>query len=88
MKCLFCNDFFQLCLPKKNLDANLMNCLSGTKHTKCTDDAVNPILQEQASALSTGKRGRPSRVRWNALGEQQGSMVVYCVMTGPIPSQC
>ena len=59
---------------KKNLDANLMNHLARIKHAKCADDVVNPILQERASALSTRKRSRPSRVGWNALDEQQGSL--------------
>ena len=56
MKCTYCSNFFQLCLPKKNLEANLMNHLGGTKHERRLE-----ALSSIRFALSSGKKGRPNR---------------------------
>jgi ribosomal protein S27E len=56
VKCTYCGDFFQLCPPKRNLEANLSNHLCGTKHEKALEDAHN--AKNTRPALTTGKRGR------------------------------
>jgi hypothetical protein len=58
--CRLCGDFFQLCPPKKNLQANLMNHLEGLKHSKLVVDCSNST-RSNSSALSTRRRGRPSK---------------------------
>ena len=58
-KCLICpREILQLCPPKQNLEANLMNHVHGIVHNKALED-----LQQgkDGAAISTGKRGRPSR---------------------------
>ena len=58
-KCLICpREVFQLCPPKRNLEANLMNHVHGVVHNKTLQDLQQ---RKDGVALSTGKRGRPSR---------------------------
>lgn len=58
VKCVICpNEVLQLCPPKRNLEANLMNHVHGVVHCKSVED----FQRKEGSALSTGKRGRPSR---------------------------
>ncbi len=39
-KCIFLGDFFQLCPPKKNLEANLKNYTMGKKHANVMEAIV------------------------------------------------
>ena len=58
-KCLICpREVFQLCPPKRNLEANLMNHVHEVLHNKTLQDLQQ---RKDGVALSTGKRGRPSR---------------------------
>jgi hypothetical protein len=59
VRCTFCNDFFQLCPPKKNMERNLNNHMEGTKHAKVVED----VLSNKGYATSTlliGQKGKPS----------------------------
>ena len=58
VKCAYCGDFFSLCPPQKNLEANLLNHLMGTKHDKAVEDQDGS--RGRAKALRTGKKGRPA----------------------------
>lgn len=67
-KCLICpREVLQLCPPKQNLEANLMNHVHGVVHNKTLED-----LQQckDGATLSTNKRGRPSRT--SASSSQSG----------------
>jgi hypothetical protein len=49
IRCTFCNDFFQLCPPKKNLEGNLKNYMEKTKHAKVIED----VLSKKSYVAST-----------------------------------
>jgi hypothetical protein len=68
VKCNVCRDYFVLCPPRKNLEANLWNHIINLKHVKAVDD-----LREKATlaALLTRQRGRPSRSASTTEGSQQ-----------------
>lgn len=68
VRCSYCREFFQLCPPKMNLESNLMNHLNGLKHTKAKEDAVRS--NGATRALSSGKRGRPTRSSSSAHANQ------------------
>ena len=38
IKCLYCGEYFQLCLLKKNLESNLQNHVNELKYSKAVDD--------------------------------------------------
>ena len=57
--CKLCGDLFQLCPPNKNLLSNLDGHLQGLKHCKIVEDAASGG-KFTATALSTGRRGRPT----------------------------
>lgn len=60
VRCAICpKEIFQLCPPKRNLEANLFNHVQGVVHAKTLED-LN-AKSAQRSPLSTGKRGKPSR---------------------------
>lgn len=60
VRCVVCpKEVFQLCLSERNLEENLLNHLHGVVHAKTLEDLNTKSAQ--GSALSTGKRGRPSR---------------------------
>jgi hypothetical protein len=42
VRCVYCNDVFTLCPPKKNLEVNLMNHIGGRKHEKIVAGADSP----------------------------------------------
>lgn len=58
--CCLCGDFFQLCPPKKNLEANLINHIQGYKHKKAISDS-STFRKSASSAISTRWHGQPSR---------------------------
>lgn len=73
VKCTFCSgSFLQLCPPKKNLEANLVNHVQGSNHAT----AVEKCRSEgsQRSALNSGKRGRPSRSFGNSGNSNESQM--------------
>ncbi len=41
VRCTICNDFFQQCPPKKNLERNLKNHMEETKHAKVIEDVLS-----------------------------------------------
>ena len=57
MKCLYCRDMMVLCPPRKTLEVNIRNQLTGPKHMKVVEVAEQ-LLKEPAR---TGRAGRPSR---------------------------
>lgn len=59
VQCSFCNEFFQLCPPKKNLEASLLGHLHGTKHAAQVEKAK--LIVGKGTPVLRGKRGRPSR---------------------------
>ena len=73
VKCSFCGDIFQLCPPKKNLEANLRNHLNGTKHHKVMEDFEATVMA-QGSALSSGRRGRPAKSSGGSTALNQKSL--------------
>lgn len=68
VRCSYCRDFFQLCPPKMNLESNLMNHLNGPKHAKAKEDFER--TNGQIRAVSSGKRGRPTRSSSSAHANQ------------------
>ena len=58
--CRLYRDFFQLCLPKKNLEANLINHIQGYKHEKAVLDS-STSRKSATSVISMGQRGQPNR---------------------------
>jgi hypothetical protein len=58
--CRLCGDFFQLCPPKKNLQANLLNHLEGLKHLKLVADC-STLTRSSSSTLSAGCRKKPTK---------------------------
>ena len=59
VQCSFRNEFFQLCPPKKNLEANLLGHLHRTKHVEQVEKAK--LTVGKGTPVLQGKRGRPSR---------------------------
>ena len=57
--CKVCSDIFQLCPPKKNLEANLTNYYMNIKHAMKLEE-VEKARHSKGSILSTRQRGRPS----------------------------
>jgi hypothetical protein len=64
-----CGDLFQLYPPKKNLAANLTNHVMGIKHVTKVEEAARPGHLSE-SAISIGRRGRPTTSSRNTLGNQ------------------
>jgi hypothetical protein len=64
-----CGDIFQLCPPKKNLEANLSNHYMSIMHAMKLEE-VEKAKNSKGSALSTGWRGRPSLSSRLMLGNQ------------------
>jgi hypothetical protein len=60
VRCRVCGFMCQLCPPKKTLHMNLMNHVEGFKHTKMLDE-LSSSSKTSGSALSIGRRGRPSK---------------------------
>jgi hypothetical protein len=67
VRCKVCGDLFQLCPPKKNLVANLTNHVMGIKYVTKVEEAARPG-HLSGSAISTGRRGRPTTSSRNTLG--------------------
>ena len=57
VKCPYCRDMMVLCPPRKTLEVNLKNHLTGPKHLKVVEVAEQ-VSKEPAR---TGRAGRPSR---------------------------
>jgi len=55
----FCNDFFQLSPPKKNLERILKKYMERTKHAKAVED-VSSKKGYATLALLTRQKGKPS----------------------------
>lgn len=70
VKCKFCGDFFQLCPPRRNLEANLTNHIMGPKHASAVEAAQN--TRGRSAVLRTGKKGRPATS--SVCLENQGSL--------------
>ena len=56
-KCVLCNDVYNLCLPKKNLEANLRNHVEEIKDVEKLLEFVNV----KKTSILLDKRGRPSK---------------------------
>jgi len=59
IRCTFCNDFFQLCPPKKNLKGNLKNHMEGTIEDALSkkDFTISTLLTRQKGKPSTSNKG-------------------------------
>ena len=67
-----CNEVYSLCLPKKNLEANLRNHVGGTKHTK-----ILQAEQSRRSSVLSGKRGCPSKSTGDTSGSSQKQLHAF-----------
>ena len=66
VKCPYCRDMMVLCPPRKTLEVNLRNHLSGPKHMKVVEVAEQ-LLNEPAR---TGRAGPPKQVQHNKFSLQ------------------
>ena len=71
VRCKVDGEIMMLCPTKCNLRMNLENHLHGLTHTKCCEDMAAPAKSSSKStALSTRKRGRPTRRSKSNIGSQ------------------
>jgi len=70
--CKINEELMYLCLQKRNLRANLENHFHGLLHTKCCEDQpAASSSSKRLSALSSGKRGRPTARSRLTIGNQR-----------------
>lgn len=72
-KCVTCNDVYNLCPPKNNLEANLRNHAGGSKHAEKVLQAANSV----STSLFSGKRGRPSKSSSNSTNSNQKQLHAF-----------
>jgi hypothetical protein len=85
VKCVTCNQFLQLCPPKRNLEHILTAHAAGSKHKELLDKAQK---QTAGVPLSTGKRGRPSRTAGFSGSRSQTSLHSWFPHSGEGSQAC
>ena len=70
VRCLYCRDLMVLYPPRKTLELNLQNHLSGLKHQKAVEDSQRSAKEP----ARTGRPGRPSKSTTTSSHSNQGDL--------------